>query len=267
MEKAIRDSTHLISSQRQKCWCLLGKHEDIPQGKLGTLPSRPHQAQLKDNSIPACSRLHNVPHALQHMARKEMQRLHDVGALRKIEHSRCGAPCVFLPKKSGGIRFVIDFRKFNLTVQRHPHPLPNVNDALRKMEGFTHATCLDVNMGYYHTLLDKKSQEICSIILPWGKYAYTRLPQGLNCSPDVFQEKMDAVFHDVEQVFCFIGNILLVTHHGFDDHMDQLEGLLQRLRENNIQVHIEETFLASTNFDYLGYHLTPNWIKPQERKV
>ena len=32
-------------------------------------------------------------------------------------------------------------------------------------------------------------------------------------------------------------------------------------------MHIEETFLASTHFDYLGYHLTPNGIKPQERKV
>ena len=49
--------------------------------------------------------------------------------------------------------------------------------------------------------------------------------------------------------------------------MDQLEGALQRLRDNNIQVHIEETFLASTHFDYLGYHLTPNEIKPQEKKL
>ena len=54
---------------------------------------------------------------------------------------------MFLLKKSGCIRFVTDFRELNLTVQRHPYPLPNVNDVLKKVEGFTHATCLDVNMG------------------------------------------------------------------------------------------------------------------------
>ena len=83
---------------------------------------------------------------------------------------------MFISKKSGGVRFVTDFRKLNLQIQRHPYPLPGAKEALRKMEGFTHATCLDVNIGYYHTLLDKDSQEICSIILPWGKYCYTRLP-------------------------------------------------------------------------------------------
>ena len=61
--------------------------------------------------------------------------------------------------------------------------------------------------------------------------------------------------------------MLLVTHRGFDDHMDQLESVLQRLRDNSMQVYIEETFLASTHFDYLGHHLTPNDVKPQERKV
>ena len=95
---------------------------------------------------------------------------------------------MFIPKKNSGVRFVTDFRKLNLQIQRHPYPLPEVKDVLPRMEGFTLATCLDVNMGYYHTLLDKHSQEICSIVLPWGKYCYTRLLQDLNYSPDIFQE-------------------------------------------------------------------------------
>ena len=40
------------------------------------------------------------------------------------------------------------------------------------MEGFTYATVLDLNMGYYTVRLDPDSQKICSIILPWGKYSY-----------------------------------------------------------------------------------------------
>ena len=100
-----------------------------------------------------------------------------------------------------------------------------------------------------------------------GESCYTRLPQGLNCSPDVFQERMDSIFSDMEHVFCYIDNILVVTHKGFDDHMNYLEEVLQRLRLNNVQVHIEETFLAAQHFDYLGYRLTPEGIKPQGKKI
>ena len=56
------------------------------------------------------------------------------------------------------------------------------------MQGFTHTTCLDVNMGYYTIPLDKASMEMCTIILPWGKYCYELLPQGFAPSSDIFQE-------------------------------------------------------------------------------
>jgi len=41
-----------------------------------------------------------------------------------------------------------------------------MKDILCYMEGFIYTTYLDVNIGYYYTLLDKDSQEIYSIILP-----------------------------------------------------------------------------------------------------
>ena len=101
---------------------------------------------------------------------------------------------MLLSKKSGGIRFATDFRKLNLQVQFHLNLLPNVNDALRKIEGFDYYTFLDINMGCYHILLDKKSQELFRIILTWGKCACTQLLQSLNYSLDVFKEKMDAMY-------------------------------------------------------------------------
>ena len=46
----------------------------------------------------------------------------------------------------------------------------------------------------------------------------------------------------MEQAFFCIDDVSAFTHDGFDDHMDQLEGVLQCLRDNNMQVNIEETF-------------------------
>ena len=49
-------------------------------------------------------------------------------------------------------------------------------DLLLKLEGFKYATSLDINMGYYHIELDSKSKQLCTIVLPWVKYEYQKLP-------------------------------------------------------------------------------------------
>jgi hypothetical protein len=51
------------------------------------------------------------------------------------------------------------------------------------MEGFTFASALDLNMGYYHIKLDSDAdaQNLCTIVFPWqmGKYKFKRLPMGI----------------------------------------------------------------------------------------
>jgi hypothetical protein len=43
---------------------------------------------------------------------------------------------------------------------------------IRSMEGFTFASALDLNKGYYNIKLDHHAdaQKICIIVFPWGKY-------------------------------------------------------------------------------------------------
>ena len=71
------------------------------------------------------------------------------------------------------------------------------------LEGFTFCSALDLNMGFWTIPLDEHSQELCTIILPWGKYCYLRLPMGLACSPNIYQEKMSSLFTDMLQ-YCSV---------------------------------------------------------------
>ena len=60
-----------------------------------------------------------------------------------------------------------------------------------KLEGSKYATSLDLTMGCYHITLCPIHPKLCTIVLPWGKFEYQRLPMGLCNSPDIFQEKMN----------------------------------------------------------------------------
>eukprot|EP00957_Ditylum_brightwellii_P105348 8031175-Ditylum_brightwellii.AAC.1 len=63
-------------------------------------------------------------------------------------------------------------------------------------------------MGLYHLELTPNLSALCTIVLPWGKYKYLKLPMGLVNSPDIFQEKMGDLFADLENVQAYIDNPL-----------------------------------------------------------
>ena len=81
---------------------------------------------------------------------------------------------------------------------RTPFQLPKISTVLQEIECFTYAKALDLNMGYYTIRLD--ASRICTIIFPWGKYSYKRLPMGTADSPDIFQAKMLDLMATLEYV-------------------------------------------------------------------
>jgi phosphoribulokinase len=104
-----------------------------------------------------------------------------------------GMSHVYYFKPDCSLRSLADLREVNKVIKRNPFPLPKITDMLQKLEGVMYATSLDLNMGYYHMLQTPFSSRLCTIVLPWGKYEYLRLPMGLCNSPDIFQEKMSEI--------------------------------------------------------------------------
>ena len=93
------------------------------------------------------------------------------------------------------------------------------------------------------------------------------MPQGLKISGDIFQERMTTIFEACMDILVYIDSIILYTKKDFNHHIQRLEQILFILKENDLHVHVEGTFLASKKVDYLGYTLTPKGIQPQISKV
>ena len=85
--------------------------------------------------------------------------------------------------------------------------MPKINKML--LEGFQYATSFDLNMGYYHIQFSKNASNLCAIILPRGKYQYKRLTMGVANSPEIFQQKINDLFHGFEFKLAYIDNLLI----------------------------------------------------------
>ena len=107
--------------------------------------------------------------------------------------------------------------------------MPKINEILLKLEGFQYATSLNLNMVYYHIRLSKNASNLCTIILPWGKYQYKRLPMGVANLPDIFQHKMNDLFHGFYFIRAYIDAILILTNRDWTDHVQNLELTLNKL--------------------------------------
>jgi hypothetical protein len=97
------------------------------------------------------------------------------------------SPSFIIPKKDLTVHTISDFRELNKRIVKKPYPIPKISTMLQELEGFTYATALDLNMGYYTIRLEPMAPKMCTIIFPWGKYSYLRLPMGFAGSADIFQ--------------------------------------------------------------------------------
>ena len=91
--------------------------------------------------------------------------------------------------------FFSEFRNLNKQLKQKLYLKPKINEMLFKLESFQYATSLDLNMVYYHIQLRKNASNFCTIILPWGGYRYKHLPMGVANSTEIFQRKMNDLFH------------------------------------------------------------------------
>ena len=271
LPKIVEDNCpHLTSSEKEKLLQLLLRHESMFQGKLGHWVGEEVHFDLKEGTTPWQGRPYPVPRIHKETLRREVERLVEIGVLEEISGEECrgwGSPSFIIAKPNGQVRFLTDFREVNKRIIRKPFPLPKIAETLQQMEKFTYASAVDMNMGYYHISLDLATREICSLIFPFGRYRYCRLPMGASCAPDVFQEKMNNLFNELEFVKVYIDDLLVITSGSFDDHLEKLEIVLNRLREKGFQLNAAKSKFCALEIDYLGYTLTREGIVPQAKKV
>ena len=218
--------SHLSATDREKLLSMLLRFESLFDGTLGDWNLPPVSFEIKEDMKPYHGRAYPIPQIHKAVLMKEIDRLCEIGVLKWQPSSRWASPTFIIPKKDGTVRTISDFRELNKRIVRKPYPIPKISTTLQELEGFTYATALDLNMGYYTIRLDAEASEMCTIIFPWGKYSYNRLPMGFGGSADIFQAQIMDLMASLEYVRAYIDDLLIITRGTLEDHISKIETVL-----------------------------------------
>ena len=261
----VTSQKHLTSDQQAKLANVLIQYTSLFDGTLGHYPNYLAQVELLPNSTPTHAKPYPIPRIHIEAFKKELAHLVQIGVLRPCGPTEWACPTFVTPKNDGRIRWVSDLRVLNKSVKRSIYPLPNIQDILAKRSGYQFFTKLDLTMMYYAIELDDNAKELCTIVTPFGKFQYCRLPMGLKSSPDIAQSIIEGVLSDLD-VDVYIDDIGIFSND-YDSHLEKIGQVLSRLEASGFKIIPSKCEWCVKETDFLGYWLTPTGIKPWRKKV
>jgi hypothetical protein len=259
--EVVKGLTHLKAHQKTDLLQVLQENNKMFDGTLGVYPHKKVHIDIDPNAKLVHSRPYPVLRIHLKTFKTELDHLVRIGVLAAQQEREWVSPSFIIPKKDGRVRWISYLRHLNKVIRHKQYLLPIITDILRKHSGYKFFTKLDVSMQYYTFELDKESQDLYTIITPFGKYKYLRLPMGLKCSPDIAQSAMENVLSDIEDANVYIDDVG-AFFNDWVHHVNLLATILQQLRENGFTINPLKCEWAIKETDWLGYWLTPRGLKP-----
>ena len=159
------------------------------KSSLGLLPGEVH-LHVDDGARPVQCPPRRVPISVKPKLKSELMDMVKMGVIVPVEEPTewCSQISV-QTKKSGKLRICIDPRPLNKVLQRERYQLPTIDDILPELSSAKVFSKVDLAQGYFHCKLDDNSSALTTVITPFGRFRWTRLPFGMKVSAEIFQKK------------------------------------------------------------------------------
>jgi hypothetical protein len=99
LDEGAINSSHLNKEEQAKLLKLLKRYESLFDGTLGHWHGKEYDIKLKPDVSPYHARAFPIPKVHERTLRLEVNRLEQIGVLKKVNHSEWGAPTFIIPKK------------------------------------------------------------------------------------------------------------------------------------------------------------------------
>ncbi|GKV51993.1 hypothetical protein SLEP1_g58603 [Rubroshorea leprosula] len=119
---------------------------------------------------------------------EEIQKLLQVGFIRRVEYSEWVSNPVLVKKPNGKWRMCIDFTNLNEACPKDPHPLSNVEKLVEWAAGHERMSFLHASSSYHQVQLLLDDQEKTTFYAGDAIYCYVMMPLGLKNAGVTYQK-------------------------------------------------------------------------------
>lgn len=176
---------------------------------------------------------------------------------------------MFVSKKTGDWRMVIDYRNVNRQMTADSYPLPLLWELVTKATGKQIYTSLDLASGFWNCPIAEESMQYTSFICSKGQFEFTVLPFGIRNCPAELQRAVDMAFnelYDTGKVSCYLDDIVLATNE-VNEHYELLEAVLKRCCECGLFLRLDKCVFLQQQIQYLGFIISALGIKPNPKRI
>ena len=155
----------------------------------------------------------------------------------------------------------IDPRPLDKALKREHYKLPTLDDVLPEFKDANIFTKLDVKEAFWHIKLSKFS----TMITPFGRVRWTKMPFGLNVSSEIFQRHLATAHDDLPGLINVADDILGVGNgntkeQAMKDHDRKYELLKRRCSEKGIKLNKEKARAKHEEVIFIGHKISDRGI-------
>ena len=228
--------------------------------------------KIDKDATPKVLPCRNVPLEVKDQVKQEIDTLVKRGIIKEVtEPTKWVSQMAIVWKPNGKLRLCIDPQPLNQALMREHYKLPVLEDILPALHDAKIFTKLDVKEVYWHCKLDEESSLLTTMITPFGRYRWLRLPFGLKVSSEIFQRKLNEALSGLTGTFTIADGIIIVgcgsteeAAKAENDH--KLKLLYERCTARNILLNDDKKAVGKEIY-FHGHKITAKGISPDEKKI
>ena len=258
-----RSSEGLDEWQKKQLKRLLIQYQDVfaaHEYDLGCFTAVEHEIDLEEHKQ-FREKIRRTPPGFQGEEEKHIREMLEAGVIKASESPYASAP-VLIRKRDGKLRYCIDFRRLNSLTKKVCFALPLVSDCVDSLAGNKFMSTLDMASGYWQVRIKPEHSERTAFITKYGLYEFVRMPFGLCNAPSTFQRAMNLVLRGLtwKTALAFLDDVM-VLGKSFDEHLENLEEVLNRFRQYNLKLKPKKCSFFRTKAKFLGRIVGENTVE------
>ena len=145
------------------------------------------------------------------------------------------------------------------------YPLPRMDDIFASLAGGQRLSKIDLRQAYHQLELDNNSKSYLTINTNKGLYRYNRLVFGIAASPSMWQCTVDQVLKGIP-TSCILDD-MIITGKMDEEHLKNLQSVLQRLHDYNLCVKKEKRSFFQKEITYCSHKIDSDSLHKMHAKI